>query len=859
MKKRFGSVIAMALSAALCFASVFSAQAAESGGDGAAGETITGETINAETESPEVAPVIEKVETEQAAKEAARGSVSGDSKVTWTNNTMPACFDITTSNLWRRAFLTSVEDGYMRVAYDGKSVVIEYYDEDFHMVRQGKLSMELDVWGGFYKGEDAYYIAEGQLNKDDIDGTEVVRIIKYDFDWNRLGAGNILAQEGWEYEIRYPFDYSCINMEEVDGKLYLITGREGYVDEQYGMGHQGMMLIRMDEETFDTEIVYGDFWHSFAQYLVHDGTDLYIGELSEGSGCTMLSRFDTARAGTDYFDVFSDRFPVLEYGGSRTSAWAIAVYASVDDLTLSSDNILCLGTSIDQSQYDNVTPEMAHNIYLTVTPLSDPGTENTTVKWLTDYSGDGKCFIGTNITKVNDDRFLVTWEELPEDPDSITLADKQDTLSCGMLHYVFVDGSGNKISEEYTAPAMFSECHPILKDGRVVYYSSSDNCLDFYTIDAQSGDFSKSVTRIAGNNVSWDYKDGVLSLSGEGAIKAVTNGFYRDAVSSTNGGYTYSNADNCWKYLRGNVSKINIGKGITSIPEMGFAYFYKAESIILPQGLKSIGKLAFCGTPVEELTIPASVSKIGEDILWTGSLYADEQHVVYATIIGNCGSYAIEYAKSNDIYYKEKHSWVSGVTKATTTKNGKTYKKCKSCGEVTSVKVIYYPKTITLSKTTFACTGKEQKPQVTVKGSNGKVITADHYTVVYSKGCKVPGTYYAKVVFKGNYEGSAIRRFKIVPKTTTIKKLTPKSRSLTVEWVKQPLQTTGYQIQYSTDSGFKTDKKTVTVKGASKVSRTLTGLKGGKKYYVHVRTYKVVGSTTYYSPWGAVKAATVKK
>ena len=108
MKKRFGSVIAMALSAALCFASVFSAQAAESGGDGAAGETITGETINAETESPEVAPVIEKVETEQAAKEAARGSVSGDSKVTWTNNTMPACFDITTSNLWRRAFLTSV-------------------------------------------------------------------------------------------------------------------------------------------------------------------------------------------------------------------------------------------------------------------------------------------------------------------------------------------------------------------------------------------------------------------------------------------------------------------------------------------------------------------------------------------------------------------------------------------------------------------------------------------------------------------------------------------------------------------------------------------------------------------------------
>ena len=116
-----------------------------------------------------------------------------------------------------------------------------------------------------------------------------------------------------------------------------------------------------------------------------------------------------------------------------------------------------------------------------------------------------------------------------------------------------------------------------------------------------------------------------------------------------------------------------------------------------------------------------------------------------------------------------------------------------------------------------------------------------------------------KVTFKGSYKGSVIRKFKIVPITTTIKKLTPKSRSLTVEWVKQPLQTTGYQIQYSTDSKFKSNKKTITVKGATTTSKKITGLQGGKKYYVRMRTYSESGKTKYYSSWSKLKTTTVKK
>ena len=43
------------------------------------------------------------------------------------------------------------------------------------------------------------------------------------------------------------------------------------------------------------------------------------------------------------------------------------------------------------------------------------------------------------------------------------------------------------------------------------------------------------------------------------------------------------------------------------------------------------------------------------------------------------------------------------------------------------------------------------------------------------------------------------------------------------------------------------------------ISKKVTGLKGGKMYYVKVRTYKKIGSTKYYSKWSNIKSATTRK
>lgn len=455
---------------------------------------------------------------------------------------MPAAVDNLTDSLIENSSLTVTSDGYMRVYYDGEQIGVEYYDSSFNIVSRTAIAMELSLWGGFYAGADAYYIVEGQNNTDEDDDAEVIRVIKYSTDWERLGAANITGNPViFGGQVRYPFNYGCVQFTEYNGTLYIVTGHQGYVDESVGQGHQGFLMIAVDETEMTGQIVKRDTWHSFAQYIECDGSDLYVLEQSEGSRYTALSKIDADTLETT-------EISVLDYGGIRTSSSAIKCYASVDGMALSSDNVLCVGTSIDQSQYDSVTSDTSHNIYLTVTPKSDFTEDATSVKWLTDFSGDGKCFVGLKITKVNDERFMISWEE--HTGEIAEAADRNDSLSGWTLHYVFVDGGGNTISSEFTAAAPISECQPVLNGSDIVYVASSSNMVNFYTIDAYSGEFSKTIYRVAGENATWNLTDGVLTISGSGTLCVDLSAHYRYPISSCLSWYFHYSSDNAWKPVR---------------------------------------------------------------------------------------------------------------------------------------------------------------------------------------------------------------------------------------------------------------------------------------------------------------------
>lgn len=92
---------------------------------------------------------------------------------------------------------------------------------------------------------------------------------------------------------------------------------------------------------------------------------------------------------------------------------------------------------------------------------------------------------------------------------------------------------------------------------------------------------------------------------------------------------------------------------------------------------------------------------------------------------------------------------------------------------------------------------------------------------------------------------------------TSITSLSAKDNGFKIKWKKKS-GITGYQIQYSTNSKFKKkDSKTIKVKQVKTNSKRIKGLKVAKKYYVRVRTYKLVKKKSYYSSWSKKKSVTI--
>ena len=162
-----------------------------------------------------------------------------------------------------------------------------------------------------------------------------------------------------------------------------------------------------------------------------------------------------------------------------------------------------------------------------------------------------------------------------------------------------------------------------------------------------------------------------------------------------------------------------------------------------------------------------------------------------------------------------------------------------------------------LSSSSYTYNKKAKKPGVTVENISHTLVKGTDYKVSYSNNVKV-GTATVKITGMGShYTGTVKKTFKINPKGTSISKLTKKTKGFKIKWKKQSTQTTGYQIQYSTNKKFKS-AKTKTVKKNKTTSTSITKLKKKKTYYVRVRTYKTVGGKKYYSAWSKTKKVKTK-
>ena len=160
-------------------------------------------------------------------------------------------------------------------------------------------------------------------------------------------------------------------------------------------------------------------------------------------------------------------------------------------------------------------------------------------------------------------------------------------------------------------------------------------------------------------------------------------------------------------------------------------------------------------------------------------------------------------------------------------------------------------------------TGKALKPVPEVQLYGHKLIYGEDFICTYSKNKNV-GEAFVEIEGIGDYCDSTASYFIIYPKGTSITGLQAGKGKLTVKWQKQDKKMstsriTGYQVQVATNKSFTQNKKKKTVKGYKNISKTITGLKSKKTYYVRVRTYKDAGlPVNIYSTWSPVKKVKVK-
>ena len=103
---------------------------------------------------------------------------------------------------------------------------------------------------------------------------------------------------------------------------------------------------------------------------------------------------------------------------------------------------------------------------------------------------------------------------------------------------------------------------------------------------------------VCGENLTWNLTDGVLTISGAGAMTD-----WSDTAPSP------------WKESRDEISALVVEDGVTSIGTYAFDSLACLTSVSLPEGVESINDFGFrrCSL-LGEITLPASLIFIGESV-----------------------------------------------------------------------------------------------------------------------------------------------------------------------------------------------------------------------------------------------------
>ncbi len=618
-----------------------------------------------------------------------------------------------------KSYLTVCDNGnYMRVqsgAIEGK-LLVEYYSSDFEPLSTKLIDNELPIFGAFYDSGNNYYVLSGQENPKQNDSLEVFRITKYDKNWNKIKSCGLYGAN-----TTVPFDAGSARMTHSGDHLLVRTCHEMYKSSD-GNNHQANVTIEVDMPSMTItdsytgvmNVDYGYVSHSFNQFIKTDGNHIVAldhGDAHPRSAVLVKynSDFTTGKFFPSYFDKVSN-IDVVTYP-EYTAGHYNYTGAAIGGFDVSSSSYIVAQSTVD---LDYINTSETRNVY--VSAVSKDLSTNKLNK-ITSYAEGTDSASAPQLVKINNNRFLLLWS-------------RDTKVSCVKLN---ADGTVN--GSIHTFEGSLSDCQPVIKNGRAVWYVYDKNNMTFNSLNLSNLDDIKTVDVKTGHDYETKYAsktDGTVTQTCKSCgyvnkftVPTSTTVYWRTDISNTSFSSVLSK------------TQFSVGDSIDFwlYDDTDYTVEFSDRSMV------SVNKLENYANDIRRITF-----KNGGSL--TVKIYPTYNPSVAKTYKFTCGCTSHTYGSAvitkqptctsegtktktctqcgatvTETIAKTSHKYVATVVAPTCTTNGYTLHKCSVCG------TSYKDSTTKATGHSYGNSVVTKQPTCTAEGTKTKTCTKCNATV----------------------------------------------------------------------------------------------------------------------------------
>ena len=618
-----------------------------------------------------------------------------------------------------KSYLTVCDNGnYMRVqsgAIEGK-LLVEYYSSDFEPLSTKLIDNELPIFGAFYDSGNNYYVLSGQENPKQNDSLEVFRITKYDKNWNKIKSCGLYGAN-----TTVPFDAGSARMTHSGDHLLVRTCHEMYKSSD-GNNHQANVTIEVDMPSMTItdsytgvmNVDYGYVSHSFNQFIKTDGNHIVAldhGDAHPRSAVLVKynSDFTTGKFFPSYFEQVSN-IDVVTYP-EYTAGHYNYTGAAIGGFDVSSSSYIVAQSTVD---LDYINTSETRNVY--VSAVSKDLSTNKLNK-ITSYAEGTASASAPQLVKINNNSFLLLWS-------------RDTKVSCVKLN---ADGTVN--GSIHTFEGSLSDCQPVIKNGRAVWYVYDKNNVTFNSLNLSNLDDIKTVDVKTGHDYETKYAsktDGTVTQTCKSCgyvnkftVPTSTTVYWRTDLSNTSFSSVLSK------------TQFSVGDSIDFwlYDDTDYTVEFSDRSMV------SVNKLENYANDIRRITF-----KNGGSL--TVKIYPTYNPSVAKTYKFTCGCTSHTYGSAvitkqptctsegtktktctqcgatvTETIAKTSHKYVATVVAPTCTTNGYTLHKCSVCG------TSYKDSTTKATGHSYGNSVVTKQPTCTAEGTKTKTCTKCNATV----------------------------------------------------------------------------------------------------------------------------------